>query len=394
MKNPSIPVVAVLAMFLITALAGLVMRSVSWVDISPVAYLDLKNAHSHIAFLGWVFPAVMILLERMHETEAKTTAIDGVVFWTVIVVNILMFLSFLRYGYGPPSVIILSVHTILAVIYGIRFWNRLDNRPKAENRWLTKWAMVTMMLSFLGPLAIPIVKNTGLGPTEMKMAIHFYLHFQYNAFFVLAVLSFLSKGIQNIPKKPLYLLTAGMVGTYLLTVQFGVSDLLITVGVVFAILQAIGGLWLVFFFLRSQNSGTAFSLFDKLVIYIISGSIIIKIMMQLLLPGIPELVVESGIHMWVIAFLHLIFLGAVTPAIILYMMRQKLISDSLTIKAALGGLLVGFFITETTLFFQGSAGMFPSLPAMPYIELLVVGAGLMVLAAAVFLLDSLRLIKR
>jgi hypothetical protein len=111
-------------MFIVVAGEGLLMRSIQWVNIAPFRLHDLRNAHSHLAFLGWIFLAVMVLLERIHKTEDLTTWVDKWVFRLVVLINAMMFGSFLFNGYGPQSLVLLSVHTILAVIYGVRFWNR------------------------------------------------------------------------------------------------------------------------------------------------------------------------------------------------------------------------------------------------------------------------------
>ncbi|MFT5920611.1 MAG: hypothetical protein ACI9FU_002432, partial [Granulosicoccus sp.] len=154
MKEARLELITVLFLFVVVAIAGMLMRSLHWADFRPIHFQDLRNAHSHLAFLGWLFPVIMIMLERVYRTDVLTSWVDRLVFWGVILVNVLMFGSFLTYGYGSASAVLLSVHTILAVIYGVRFWNRLDLVESPVYPLLAKLSMATMMGSFLGPLAI------------------------------------------------------------------------------------------------------------------------------------------------------------------------------------------------------------------------------------------------
>src|SRR5690606_617399 len=91
---------------------------------------------------------------------------------------------------------------------------------------LVKTAIYYLVFSSIGPWAIGGVMAT-LGPTSIwyKTSIYFYLHFQYNAWFILALLGILfyfleEKGIQFNPQKMksfLFLFNFGAIFTFFLS---------------------------------------------------------------------------------------------------------------------------------------------------------------------------------
>lgn len=343
---------AVLFLLFVVASAGLLMRSWNWAIDLGIDFYNLRQAHSHLAFLGWIFPAFIILFNKIFVDDGDQP-IDKFLFWIFILINALMFGAFIQFGYTGPSIILLSVHTALAFTYAWRFLGRLSDKVKGGTRLLLVSSIMAMCISFLGPLAIPVVKNTGGGPDQMKLAIHFYLHFQYNAFFVLGVLALMAKKSDATDlKAPTTLTVLGMCGTYFLTVSWGLeSELLKAIGAAAANIQFVGLIWLLFRlkpFSRAQERSDF-----KVLLTVVIGSLVLKSALQVGAYWFPQLSMEGGLHFWVIAYLHLIFLGVVTPYLVLEFIANRLLGFSIITRIGLGLLIIGVIGTEVILGVQG-----------------------------------------
>ncbi len=377
---------AVLFMLFAVASAGLLMRSWSWAADLPITFYNMRQAHSHMAFLGWIFPAVMLLYNRLFAPTLNRS-VDRFLFWVIIVINILMFASFLQFGYTSPSIILLSIHTILAFVYAGQFLRNLSaNIPKGA-RLLAISSMVMMCISFLGPLAIPVIKNTGGGANEMKLAIHFYLHFQYNAFFVLAMLALWARNVKQLTSVvPLVLMWLGMCGTYFLTVKDGLnSELLITVGAGAAILQLVGMFWLVKMMWKQERGVSGILRFLPAIAI---GSILLKCSIQAVSNWIPELTVGDGLQFWVIAFLHLMFLGAITPYLLFEFAKEKMFPATTLTQVSVVLFVIGLVLTELVLGLQGLAVYIDDLNSALLQHLLLFGSLFIWISCATLLLGS------
>ena len=349
----------VLFLLVVVASAGLIMRSWAWLGSPNISFTNLRHAHSHLAFLGWVFPAVMLLFNRFFAPELKQT-VDNSLFWVIVIINVLMFGAFIKYGYTGPSIVLLSVHTALAFTYAWRFLTHISVQLNRGQWLLVVSAIAIMCFSFLGPLAIPVIQNTGGGSSQMKLAIHFYLHFQYNGFFVLAVLALWSRKMANAQITfPVIIFLLGVCGTYFLTVSWGIeSPILKFIGSVSAMVQLLGLIWLSFKLYPSILLVS--NRIMKLLLITVLGSLFIKCVLQVASNWLPELSLDGGLHFWVIAYLHLIFLGTITPYLLFEFVKEKILPESKVISIALTLYLIGVVLTETVLGPQGASVYFSS----------------------------------
>lgn len=384
-------VLAVLTMFMVVAGAGVLLRTFHLFDQIPFGFIELRHAHSHLGFLGWVFPVAMLLIDHRFGQANKRNS-TNLLFWPVMLVNVLMFGSFIFYGYDRPSIILLSIHTVLACVYGYKLLAALRTETGAETQRLIQASVLIMALSFIGPIAIPILKNSGGGPEEFKLAIHFYLHFQYNGFFVLSVLALMSSaGIKGKSVVAFLMLILGIVGTYFLTVSWydGLNSLS-WVGVVSAALQMIGGMILLKNFnliSRIRSSGPV----EKMVLGTVVTALAIKWALQLTSNWITSLDVEEGIRMWTVAYLHLVFLGVATPYFFSELKNLGLIpvrGYSFSVTVLLGGLI----LTEVVLLIQGMGGRIFGY-YLPANDLLILGSVGLFISATVLVVERLLIVN-
>lgn len=349
------------------ALTGLLMRALPLLPSIGISFDSLRHAHSHLAFLGWVYSAFYLALvhfflpkdsfERPRYTQ---------IFWLTQMVSVGMFAAFLYQGYAPLSITFLTFHTGLAYAFFIFFlkdWKREKQQPST---WFGLVAIAAFLFSSLGPFAIPVVQIAGDGsPVWMRMAIHFYLHFHYNGWFVFGLMAIFFKiletdGVQFSPKLsrwqwwlmalslvPSYFLYAPMAGkihpTSPILQAIGWAQWL---GVVLFIVQVFKMKWV-----EKMGGGAVlrFLLGFSLVFLFLKASAELLGVQPLLAPFI-----ERNNHFLTVGYLHLLFLGSVTPFIWWVSAKEGWVNAHK--PAAVAGILlfaVGFLGSEACLFAMG-----------------------------------------
>ncbi len=171
----------------VTALMGWMMR---WHMVWPIPGLNYGNmlhGHSHTGFLGWVFNALFVFGVAAFAKEPDRRFFRWL-FWVTQVPMAVMVVSFPMEGYGVLSIVVSTLHLVAGFVYAIRLM--MDNRVgSAAGLWM-KLALCFMMLSALGPLALGPIKAAGLGDSAWyRNAIYFYLHFQYNGWFLFMLIA-------------------------------------------------------------------------------------------------------------------------------------------------------------------------------------------------------------
>ncbi len=174
---------------LIVAVLGTSLRLFVVVDI-PATYRFLVHTHSHIALLGWVYLALTTLLYKLFlekENVAKTyRRIYGFTQFSLLG----MLLSFPFQGYALFSIVFSTLFLIASYFFAWLFWTKTAGETRELLSYkLIKSALVFMVVSSVGPWSLGIIMNT-LGSLSIwyKLSIYFYLHFQYNGWFIVSLL--------------------------------------------------------------------------------------------------------------------------------------------------------------------------------------------------------------
>jgi hypothetical protein len=171
---------AAMIAFVVAALAGVVFRGVlAWGWDPGVSLTNLRHAHSHLMFFGWVTPAVMILIgARLPELtgRARPRALGPVIAAT-IALGFASFPLFAAFGYTkvalfgaelPPSVIIAGLHMIawytFAAVYTRATWGVRRSTP------LFAWdlAIGLLILSSLSAWALALVRPLGFDAASVS----------------------------------------------------------------------------------------------------------------------------------------------------------------------------------------------------------------------------------
>lgn len=363
-KSQLIQLRLLLSLFFVVGLLGIIMRYAfvgnfpEWLD-----YRNVTHAHSHIAMLGWVYGGLYLLITKLYNLDhIKYSRL----FWLTMLLTIGMLVSFPMEGYGFFSIVLNSLHILLSYvfiyfIYCDVFKNR-ESPPTLDLLFL-KTALFFLFLSTLGTWALGILMNTSLKGTAVYFAtIQFYLHFQFNGWFIFTLLALLFRFslIKNIAldkvliRKFYWGLLISCFFTYALAVTWSTPDSIIfwtnSVGVVIQLIA----LW--YFISWLKNSWNHFRPHLAPIVWtlwsIALACLSTKIIMQGLV-AIPFLAMVSyTIKNFVIGFIHLLNLGFVSSFILgsFYIFYNP---EKTNYKMGITLFMIGFIGSECLLFIQG-----------------------------------------
>ena len=104
---------ASLVFLFLVALIGTALRSVAFQPI-PLEYANLVHAHSHVAFQGWIYTLMLLLLVRYFLSEDQIIAGKYLLqFQLTVVVIVGVLITFSIQGYGLYSIIFSTLFQIL-----------------------------------------------------------------------------------------------------------------------------------------------------------------------------------------------------------------------------------------------------------------------------------------
>lgn len=352
-----------LAYFLLVGLLGLFLR-LFFVTPLSANFRYIVHAHSHIALLGWVYLGLTTLIYRMYFRSTAKAKTYRIIFIFTNVTLLGMLFTFPFQGYALFSITFSTLFLFASYFFaGFVFKNIPVHYKDTFSYRCIKVALWYLVISSIGPWAIGAVMAT-LGSTSIwyKLSIYFYLHFQYNAWFILALLGVffyvLEKKQLVFPEKDLNiffnLLNSGLILTLFLSALWVDPPLIVYVlGGIGALLQ----LWaFVKFFLIIKKKWKAIELslspFLRSLLSLVAVFLAVKIILQLLtaVPFFAEL--SYQFTDFVIGYLHWVFLGVVSIALFAFLHHFKLL---LLPKPVLWIYLIGFVLSEALIFYKGAA---------------------------------------
>lgn len=306
--------------FMAAILMGWGLRmALSGFGYEDMVFSNWRHAHSHVAFLGWMYNALLGLtlwvfpLKENHRWHLR---------WMIIAQIAVagMALSFPWQGYGAVSIFFSSLHMVAS--FGV-FYRLVKDRPRflspatRQAFHVMYAALLCMLLSGLGPLALgPLAAMDMQGSIPYRLAIYVYLHFQYNGWFILQALAIwlMQRSFQaSIPTLPgIPMIVAGTLLTYAQSTLWSTDNFVVWAAAgIGGILQLLGWGQLI---LSARQHGKAiqWNRWGDISMVVATIALSMKLLLQL------GIVLPSGAsiahqHQVVIAFLHLVFLGILTP---------------------------------------------------------------------------------
>jgi len=349
--------------FLIASLFGLAMRYFYIGEVPLFDYRHLLHAHSHVALLGWGYLLLSGVLVFTFIKDISRLKVYRNLLILAVIANIGMMLSFPFQGYGLYSIIFSTFH--LLVSYGFAYFF-LQDLSKIENTALVKlikYSVYWMVLSTLGLWTIaPIGAILGKLHPLYFLSVQWFLHLQLNGWFVYALLGLLvhfaiQKGFTiRVSKATFIMLNLSLLFIYALVVSWSIpNESLYYINTAGVLLQGIA----YFQILKSSRFlSLDFLKFPKLwidgMIYLGILSLAAKAIIQIGLI-IPDMATISfTIRMYVIGFIHLVMLGAITFGVGGLSVESNWLPDNQVSKWAWIILSIGFISSEILLLGQGT----------------------------------------
>ena len=387
-----------LAYFLLIAMLGVFLRLFPLLNVA-VNYKFIVHTHSHIALMGWVYTALTTLIYQLFLKDNIPKKKYKKLFWALQITLIGMLLSFPFTGYALFSILFSTLFLGVSFVFVYCFFKFTTvAQKKLQSYKMIRLALWFMVFSSLGPLSLGAIMNTaGKGSDLYRNSIYFYLHFQYNGWFLVTLLGFflylLEKNKIALPQyqfKQFYVLFGlGVVLTFLLSLLW-MDNLPILIPVI----VGVGGLLQIgaIFILAKHSVSNALVIKEKLkpmtftLLKIVSFLFVIKLVVQL----ISVFPVVSNIALLnfdlVIGYLHWVFLGVVSVGLFLFFHHFKLLKLSKKIVLLY---LIGFFTTEFLIFYRGGGAIFKYLVIVNFNSYLVVASVFLLTAIAMLVIKQL-----
>lgn len=324
----------------------------------------ILHAHSHTALLGWIYLGLTTLIYKIFLSEAEKSKLYKRIFVFTNICILGMLVTFPFQGYALYSIIFSTLFLFASYWFT---WFAIKNIPehlKHRFSWkLVKASLWYLVFSSIGPWAIGGVMATlGTESIWYKTSIYFYLHFQYNGWFILALLGILFYILEEKAVvfkaeqlKSLYFLLnfAVLLTLFLSVLWFGPPKIIYVLGFIGAVAQILA-FYELYLLLKRQRSFLIKSFSPQgLLLFKIAGVLlVVKVFMQFFsaFPYMADLAYR--LKDFVIGYLHLVFLGIVIPMMLTFLNYFRLLSIP---KSFLWFFLVAFITTETLIFYKAFA---------------------------------------
>ncbi len=336
----------------VTTLLGTLLRLLAVWPLPGLEYGHLLHTHSHLGFLGWVFNA-FLALAVMRFVPVEQAGVFQRIFLVLQVAVLGMMLSYPFQGYGAVSIAFSTLHMGASAVFAWKLW--LSNTAAPIARGHLRLALVFLVVSGLGPLALGPLAASGLRDTPAySLSIYFYLHGQYNGWFVFFLQAVLFQEMVNhklltdgrAARNALRWLGVGAVLTLAQSTLWLQPPLWVhAVAAVGGGAQVIGCVWLV---RAVRGAGALFAGPARALMAVALVSLLAKHGLQAVAAA-PAFVGLANHRFVVIAFLHLVFLGVVAPALFAWGLRLGWLRDGRALRAGAGVFLLGALATETLL---------------------------------------------
>ncbi len=386
-----------LAYFIMAALFGVLLRSFPLVEM-PIIYKFFVHTHSHIALLGWVYLALTTLIYTLFIQSPTTDKKYRRIFWFTQFSLIGMLLTFPFTGYALFSIIFSTLFLFASYwFYGFFLKHTSSEIKKTKSYLCIKTALLYMVISSLGPWALGVIMNfLGAESIWYRLAIYFYLHFQYNGWMILALVGLFFfimeqqqlKSSTKTFKRFFWTFNLGILLSSLLSTLFIDLPIILNIlGGIGALFQLLGLVFLIIMFNKVKGmSSVAFSSFHKHLLRLIVGLLSTKMILQLLTatPYFADL--AATILDFTIGYLHWTFLGVVSISLFLFVDYFKMLKIQ---KKAYSIYVMGFIVTEALIFYKGLAAWQGFNLFNGYFDVLAIGSFLIPLSLIFIFLGNL-----
>ncbi|CAM4046822.1 hypothetical protein FLAN108750_07430 [Flavobacterium antarcticum] len=350
--------------FCLAILMAIGLRS-AYVFPTNFNYTYLLHSHSHTVILGWCYLAVYtFIVANFIPKKMRDKPKYNRLFWLTEISVLGMAITFPITGYALFSIVFSTLHILCSYYFVFLIFKDHKSKSLIETKLLHA-ALIFMAVStigvwFLGPIASTGAKDSPFYNT----AIQFFLHFQFNGWFILAVFALFIHKVQRLKISlsqktfnQFYLSTViGIVLTFALPLSWYFDgNLFRTINSIGLLFQFVGMVY--FVLLLKPHIKTIFATeqpITKFLYYFAFSCLFLKIIIQSS-TAITELAIAShAIRNFTVGFIHLAMIGVVNSFLFAFITQTSLYG--IKNKIADIGIMVfllGFTVMEYLLFSEG-----------------------------------------
>jgi hypothetical protein len=388
--------------FFIAALMGLLLRLMYVAPVEWINFQFLLHGHSHVALLGWVYLILYsMIIHFFLPKKVQQKPIYNRLFWVTQIAVIGMMIRFPAEGYSILSIAFSTLHIFCSYYFCRLIWK--DSQPASlPEKQLLRTALFFMVLSTLGVWCLgSAVGLLGKASPFYQIAIQFFLHFQFNGWFLFAVLAIFFYQLKaSINEKKFRLFYNLLVASTILTLALPVSwfhsnPIFYWINGIGVVLQLVS--FLIFIKIIQPHFQAFFSSLksiEKIVYGFALFSLALKIGIQLVVL-VPELAqVSHQIRNFVIGYIHLTMLGIITGFLLGFALQNAFLNGkTFLVNWGIKIFLLAYVLTEFLLFIQGiylyfNIGEFPMYQQNLFITSMGLPVGLFMLIISIFKLKS------
>lgn len=388
--------------FCVVALAGITLRYKINFPLPLLNQKNLLHGHSHFAFSGWVALALMALM--INYLQQQKTVINHKRYQLILMANCIaaygMLATFIIQGYSVYSIAFSTFSILTSYFFIFQVWR--DLRGIKDDSYAPQWFRASLILwaiSSIGAFALAyLMANRILIQDYYFAASYFFLHFQYNGWFLFSCFGLLFSYLYSNKfltllslNKRLFNIMAIAVGpTFFLSILWlKLPFYLHLVADISAVLQLVILFYFVSILLLIKKSVLPELTKSTRDLWVLAAAaFILKIVLQML-STIPVLSSYAfGFRAIVIGFLHLSFLGIISFFIIGFINQLHRDAGREFSRPGVIVFISGVFLQEIVLMTQGMEAI--EFPPLPYADMILffsailIGTGLLSITRSTF----------
>jgi hypothetical protein len=355
---------------LLVALLGVILRYKIAFRLPFIDQQYLLHGHSHFAFAGWITQAMMTLL--IGYLSEKTSQDHFPKYRWILYFNAItaygMLVSFPIQGYGSVSILFSTLSVFASYYFVFLFWKDLNRIPirSASLSWF-KLALLGNVISSAGPFSLAYMMASHHMQQNWYLAsIYFYLHFQYNVWFIFTCMGLLSYrlaaiGISEGGLTKVYRLFAlAALPTYFLSLLWWHIPVWLYIIVVLAAICQVAGWMQLLSLVKKHVAVFRINIvpFSRILFIFFGVALSLKLLLQTasVVPAISR--IAFGFRPIVIGYLHLILLGIITIFILAYCFAFQQIQINAGTKHGMIVFFAAIVLNELLLMIQGVSDLF------------------------------------
>ena len=365
---------------LIVSFLGVIMRYKIAFYFPFLEQKHLQEAHSHFAFYGWITNAIYLFIYKILKQTISKKKLTS--FYNTIIINLFasygMLFSFLYSGYYWLSIVFSTVALFCSFYFLFIFYKNYKNLETLSRIWFLG-GLLFAVFSSLGVFNLSFMKiNHHISQDLYLASTYFYLHFQYNGFFIFSCIGLLINMLENIGAK---LNSSEIYLTFWLLffscfLGFGLSVLwlelpiwLYSMIVLSSLVQILANVKILFWVRKNwMLILEKFTPLERFILIFVGVAFFAKVLLQLAstIPAISQF--AFGFRNIVIAYLHLVLLMCITGFLIFNLLTSKIFRTNTIFILGIKLFFFGIFLNELVLGINGILSIkYISLPYSQYI---------------------------